>query len=532
MHNNNGHISKTEAAQWLARLVRFGEAKGLIEEEDRIPVTNALLDLLQIEEPCDGDLDTLFPPEEDLAGDSPMPLLNPLLDYAAGQGLLSDNTVTYRDLLDARMMGLLMPRQSEIIREFSRLLEQKGPEAATHWFYSLSKHSNYIRMDRIRQNEYWQASTDYGDLEITINLSKPEKDPKQIALERSMPQSRYPKCLLCAENVGYAGRVNHPARQNHRIIPVKLAGQSWFFQYSPYVYYNEHCIILSGQHVPMKLTKDTFIRLAEFTEQFPHYFIGSNADLPIVGGSILSHDHFQGGRHRFAMEVAAREEEFVHPRYPGIRAAIVKWPMSVIRISGPNSGELTDLAYTLLEVWRGYSDESADILAFSREEDGTLTPHNTITPIARRNAQGEWEFDLVLRNNRTSPEHPLGIFHPHRELHHIKKENIGLIEVMGLAVLPGRLQQELRMISGILSGQAPVAEWPEGHPLQPHQAWIRQLAQEHGTRMSEAEAAAVLRQEVGRKYMQVLEDAGVFKRNSAGKDAFRSFMFHAGFVLR
>ncbi len=517
-------MSRIDIKKEVERLLKFGLRSGLLEELDIIPARNALLDLLRIDEPYGGD-DACEPP------DSPAEILRGILDYAADAGILPENNTTYRDLLDAKIMGLLMPRQSEVARRFWKTAEERSIEEATDDFYRLSIHSNYIRMDRIQKNEYWQTETEYGKLEITINLSKPEKDPKEIAAERSAPQSRYPKCLLCVENVGYAGRINHPARQNHRVIPLELDGSRWFFQYSPYVYYNEHCIVLSEEHTPMKISGQTFVRLLDFVARFPHYFIGSNADLPIVGGSILSHDHFQGGKHRFPMELAPVEQTFTHPRYRGVKTGIVKWPMSVIRISGGDRQELAQLAANILEGWRAYSDPSADILAYSTQ-DGNRVPHNTITPIARMNVNGEYELDLVLRNNRTDERHPDGIFHPHQELHHVKKENIGLIEVMGLAVLPGRLQTELELIKRILTGQTAYSaeiRKQTDHPLHKHAEWIERLIAKYGTAMTWEAADQTMKTETGNKFLQVLADAGVYKRNEAGMAAFCDFMRHMGF---
>lgn len=511
-------------AKDIALLVRFGKENGMLGEGDDTVAANALLDLLQVQEPYDGVL-----PEE--RSSSPVDILEPILDYAAETGLLPANTAGYRDLLDARIMGLLMPRQSEVARSFWQNARENGIEAATDSFYKLSQASNYIRMDRIRKNGYWLASTEYGDLEITINLSKPEKDPREIAAERSLPQSKYPKCLLCVENVGYAGRLNHPARQNHRIIPLELDSRQWYLQYSPYVYYNEHCIILSADHTPMKVSRSTFVRLLDFVGQFGHYFIGSNADLPIVGGSILNHDHFQGGRHVFPMEIAPVEQRFVSADFPGVRIGRVKWPMSVVRISGGSREELTELADRLLVGWRSYSDPAAELYA-ATVKDGDETPHNTITPIARRNTDGEFELDLVLRNNRTSDEHPMGIFHPHANLHHIKKENIGLIEVMGLAVLPGRLKQELEEIAGILTGDwGGDGEWnKDEHPLCHHAQWISELTKRYGMSKSAEEAGEIMKREVGLKFANVLSDAGVYKRTEDGMAAFNRFMAHMGFT--
>lgn len=510
-------------AQDIALLVRFGSENGLLGEGDGIVAVNALLDLLQVAEPHDGPL----PGERE---ESPA-ILARILDYAAEKGILPENTTGYRDLLDARIMGLLMPRQSEVARSFWETAGSRFIEEATDRFYKMSIDSNYIRMDRIRKNAYWPAPTEYGDLDITINLSKPEKDPKEIAAERALPQSKYPKCLLCVENIGYAGRLNHPARQNHRVIPLTLEGGSWYFQYSPYVYYNEHCIIFNAEHTPMQVSKRTFIRLLDFIGQFGHYFIGSNADLPIVGGSILSHDHFQGGRHVFPMEKAAVEQAYASAAYPGVRIGRVKWPMSVVRISGADKDELVELASSILDAWRGYTDAAADILAYSAGESGAAVPHNTITPIARRNAAGEYELDLVFRNNRTSEEHPMGIFHPHANLHHIKKENIGLIEVMGLAVLPGRLLQELDEIAGLLKGEwGADGEWNKnGHPLSKHAEWIGELITRYGSSLGDREAKEAMQREVGYKFAAVLADAGVYKRTEAGMAAYDRFMEHLGF---
>lgn len=509
----------------IALLVQFGRERGLLGEGDDVVATNALLDLLRVEEPYSGELPQQQ--EESVTG-----ILERILDYAAETGILPDNSTTYRDLLDAKIMGLLMPRQSEVEREFWRNGQEQSIEAATDRFYQLSVDSNYIRMDRIKKNQYWLAPTEYGDMEITINLSKPEKDPKEIAAERSLPQSNYPKCLLCVENVGYAGRLNHPARQNHRVISIQLAGEPWFFQYSPYVYYNEHCIVLSASHTPMKVSRNTFVRLLDFIGEFRHYFVGSNADLPIVGGSILNHDHFQGGRHKFPMEKAPVEKEYTHPAYPQLKAGRVKWPMSVIRISSPSKKDLIQVADDLLNGWRGYSDPAVGVYS-ETDKDGVKTPHNTITPIARKNADGEYELDLVLRNNRTSEEHPLGIFHPHENLHHIKKENIGLIEVMGLAVLPGRLKQELEAIRDILTGKTPfsseIKEQPE-HALHKHADWIAELAEKYGTKLEEQKGALVLQTEVGNKFTEVLGDAGVYKRDSLGLAAFDRLMEQMGFL--
>ena len=517
-----------QAQAAIGRLVRYALHHGLIRPADRDWALNALLDLFGFTEPGAAG--------ETAAGSEPVPaeaapVLAPLIDYGIAVGLVPDDTTTSRDLLDARIMGLIMPRPSETADAFARLAEREGIEAATDAFYKLNIASNYVRMDRVRQNEYWVHASEYGGIEITINLSKPEKDPREIARIRSLPPSSYPKCLLCPENVGYAGRPDHPARQNLRVLPLTLNGEDWFFQYSPYVYYNEHSIILRAEHVPMAITEETFTRLFDFLDRFPHYFVGSNADLPIVGGSILNHDHFQAGRHQFAMEKAETEKVYRHPMYLGVSCAVVRWPLSVLRLSGERRDELEEAAADLLAAWRDHSDPSVGILAHTTLADGTRQPHNTITPIARRKADGRYELDLVLRNNRTSEEHPDGIFHPHRHLHHIKRENIGLIEVMGLAVLPGRLKRELRQIAAILAGDQPYdpeAFADAAHPLHPHAGWLAGLVRAHGTSLPPAEAERLLREEVGRKFTEVLCDAGVFKRDDAGRAAFAAFVESAG----
>ncbi|WP_127533558.1 UDP-glucose--hexose-1-phosphate uridylyltransferase [Paenibacillus kobensis] len=512
-------ITAEQAALLIERLVRFALQRGMIDAFDESYARNALLDLFRFTAPYEGEL-----PLESL--DSPVSLLEPLLDYAAASGFMPDNTLTQRDQFDARIMGLLVPRPSEVAKSFRETAQAVGIEAATDRFYQLSIDSNYIQMNRIRKNEYWRHETPYGSLEITINLSKPEKDPKEIALLKTLPPSRYPKCLLCESNVGYAGRPDHPARQNHRVIPLELNGESWLYQYSPYVYYNEHSIVLKSAHEPMRISHATFRRLLDFIEQMPHYFIGSNADLPIVGGSILNHDHFQAGRHSFPMEEAPVEALYADQSEPSVRYGIVNWPMSVVRLTGPDREAVLRAANRLHDAWRDYSDDSAQVAAYSEEAGGTSTPHNTITPIARRRGS-EYELDLVLRNNRTSEEHPDGIFHPHQELHHIKKENIGLIEVMGLAILPGRLKAELESIASYLTGET---VWNEADaqqkslPLHQHAAWIGELIDRYGTGMSREEAALSLRQETGVKFAAVLQDAGVFKSDGQGRAAFHRFM--------
>ena len=452
----------------IERLLKFALKKNMISKWDVIPTRNALIDLLKLESPFEGEV-------EEVSEETPVKILNNILDYAVEAGLIEENTTTYRDLFDARIMGLLMPRESEIVKEFYNKYENESKEKATSWFYDLSKSSNYIMTQRIAKNLWWPVQTEYGALEITINLSKPEKDPKEIAKAKLMKQLTYPKCLLCKENVGYAGRVNHPARQNHRIIPMTLGNKDWFLQYSPYVYYNEHCIVFSGEHEPMKLTKNSIERLVEFTEVLPHYFIGSNADLPIVGGSILTHDHYQGGRHEFPMEKAKVEKYYESSKYKNLEIGIVKWPMSVVRIKGKDKNEVINATMDMFEAWKKYSDEENEILAFTGD-----TPHNTVTPIARRKDEA-FEIDIVLRNNRASEEHPDGIFHPHKELHHIKKENIGLIEVMGLAVLPGRLEKELDIIANILCGEISYnrEKAQNNEEINKHIPWIEKMLSEN-----------------------------------------------------
>lgn len=513
--------SAPEAQLLIERLLQFAQQRELLHELDVSFARNALLDLFRFTEPHGGDV-----PNEEL--DSAGELLEALLDYGCSIGLIPDDTTTQRDLLDARLMGLLMPRPAETVRAFHDTAASDGIAAATSAFYRANIDSNYIRMDRIRKNKYWLHDTPYGKLEMTINLSKPEKDPREIARLKSMPQAHYPKCLLCADNVGYAGRADHPARQNLRVIPMKLQGEQWLFQYSPYVYYNEHSIVFKGEHEPMVVSHASFLRLLDFVEQFPHYFIGSNADLPIVGGSILSHDHFQAGRHVFPMEEAAVEEAYRWSgELAGVRAGIVKWPMSVIRLNGTSKTAVHEAACRLLDAWRAYSDPAADILAYTEQSDGTRTPHNTITPIARLREDGEYELDLVLRNNRTSEEHPDGIFHPHAELHHIKKENIGLIEVMGLAVLPGRLKDELEAVAALLTeagGTGAKRLEDSVHPLHNHADWTKELIRRHGAGISLEQARDIVRAETGDKFLQVLMDAGVYKRSSEGMEGFRRFL--------
>ena len=487
----------------IAQLINYGITRGLIEPEDQYWARNGILSVLG--------LDSYQEPEELPGYEAPLEeILKDLLDDAEARGVIPGG-VTSRDLMDTKLMAFLTPRPSQVIEKFWDQY-RISPQMATEWYYDFSRYTDYIRSYRVIKDMKWVAKTAYGDLDITINLFKPEKDPRAIAAAKLQKSVGYPKCLLCREAEGYVGRMDYPGRANHRIIPLKLNGENYFLQYSPYVYYNEHCIVLNEQHVPMKIDRATFQRLLDFVRQFPHYFLGSNADLPIVGGSILSHDHFQGGRYRFAMEKAPVERELVFPGFEDVQAGIVCWPMSVIRLRCADSGRIVQLADRILTAWRGYTDASVSIYA---ETDGE--PHNTITPIARRRGE-DFEMDLVLRNNLTTQEHPLGLFHPHAELHHIKKENIGLIEVMGLAVLPARLKDELAQLAALLrSGGDLYAD----EATAKHAPWAEELKTRHDFTKEDAEA--VLRQEVGQVFMQVLEDAGVFKRDEAGQAAFLRF---------
>ncbi|GFI65249.1 galactose-1-phosphate uridylyltransferase [Lachnospiraceae bacterium] len=496
----------------IRKLVSYGIRTGLVPEEDRIFTINKLLELFGLEE-LENAEQTPEMAEEELEE-----VLSSMCDYAYGRGLLAENTVTYRDLFDTRIMSMLMPRPSEVIRRFRELYEQESPEAATDYYYKLSQDSDYIRRYRVCRDMKWIANTKYGDLDITINLSKPEKDPKAIAAARNAKQSGYPKCLLCRENEGYAGRVNHPARQNHRIIPVTINESSWGFQYSPYVYYNEHCIVFNFQHVPMKIEHATFCKLFDFVKLFPHYFVGSNADLPIVGGSILSHDHFQGGHYEFAMAKAPVDREFTVKGFEDVKAGIVNWPMSVIRLNGRDTDRIVALADRILEKWRGYTDEEAFVFACTDGE-----PHNTITPIARKRGEN-FELDLVLRNNITTKEHPLGVYHPHAKLHHIKKENIGLIEVMGLAVLPARLKKEMADLKeAVLAGK----DLRGDEELAKHADWVEEFLPRY-EKVDASNIDGILEKEIGLVFMEVLEDSGVYKRTGEGQEAFDRFVRQLG----
>lgn len=485
----------------ITRLVNYAISRELIGEEDRAYAVNMLLERLRL---------TAY--ESSAVAEAPLEeILREITDYAAEHGLLPENTVTYRDLFDTSVMGLLTPRPSEVIRRF-RELYRESPENATDYFYRLSRDCDYIRTYRVSRDMRWSVPSIYGDIDIAINLSKPEKDPIAIAAAKRMPQSGYPRCLLCHENEGYAGHAGHPARQNLRQIPFRMAGTDWYLQYSPYVYYNEHCIALCSEHVPMKIDRSSFEKLLNFVEQFPHYFIGSNADLPIVGGSILAHDHMQGGRYSFAMERAAVEKPLTFRNFPDVEAGIVRWPLSVIRLRGRDKERLVALADRILCCWRGYTDASAFIYA---ETDGEA--HNTITPIARR--KGElFELDLVLRNNITTAEHPLGVYHPHAQYHNIKKENIGLIEVMGLAVLPARLQGEMEeMADAILSGR----DFAEIPSIRKHRDWYHAFRDRYT--FTAENVRSILKNEIGATFTHVLEDAGVYKCTPEGREAFLRF---------
>ena len=490
----------------VAKLADYALRTGLIAECERVWAINTILDVLKLDSYTEPER-TWEPEAVELA-----PVLEELLDDAYERGVLTENSVVYRDLFDTELMGRLTPRPREVCASFQALYKE-DPKKATDWYYTFSQDTNYIRRDRIAKDMQWKAPTEYGDLDITINLSKPEKDPKAIAAAKNLPASAYPRCQLCAENEGYAGRVNHPARQNHRIVPITINGSPWFLQYSPYVYYNEHCICLNSAHTPMKIDLACFAKLLDFVGQFPHYFVGSNADLPIVGGSILAHDHFQGGHYTFAMERAPVETPFVFTGFEDVKAGIVKWPMSVVRIASEHPDRLIELADKILLSWRGYTDEKAVIFAETEGE-----PHNTITPIARMR-DGMFELDLVLRNNLTTEEHPLGLYHPHAELHHIKKENIGLIEVMGLAVLPARLKEELAAVAGCLASGADLRA---GELTAKHADWAEGFAKNYT--ITKENALDIVQKETGLVFAQVLEHAGVYKRNPEGKEAFLRFL--------
>ena len=483
-------------------LVSYAMNAGLAEPVDHQVLVNRLLDLLRIDD---------YVPSEEPQSEDLEEILAGFLDYAVEKGLCDDG-ITARDIFDTRIMGAITPMPREVIGIFDYLYWQ-DPVLATDWYYKFSCDTDYIRRYRIAKDMRWKYASEYGEMDITINLSKPEKDPKAIAAAKNAPQTAYPKCQLCVENEGYAGRMNHPARANHRIVPIEVCGESWCLQYSPYVYYNEHCIVFNSKHVPMKIDRSAFAKLLSFVGSFPHYFVGSNADLPIVGGSILSHEHFQGGHYTFAMETAPVEKELTFAGFEDIQAGIVKWPMSVIRLTGENPERIADLADKILTVWRGYSDETVGVVAFSDGE-----PHNTITPIARRRGEN-YELDLVLRCNITTEEHPLGVFHPHADKHHIKKENIGLIEVMGLAVLPSRLKGELTTLADALAQGKDIAD---DEVLAKHADWVEELKSQYT--FTAENVLDIILQETGKVFAAVLEDAGVYKNTAEGKGAFLKFI--------
>ncbi len=505
-------------------LLAYGIAAGLITELDVPLARNSLLNVLQLDEPeCEAGCAAVLAQEK---AASPAPLLENLIRYALERGIIENDTETERDLFDTKLMGCLMPRPSEVAAKFAALEAGQGPKSACDWFYDLCIKSGYIRAERVAKNIAWEHESPYGPMEITINLSKPEKDPQEVARLKTMPQVGYPKCQLCLSNVGYQGRLNHPARQTLRVIPTELNGEQWHFQFSPYVYYNQHCIVFRQEHIPMKISRETIIRLLEFITRFPHYFIGSNAGLPIVGGSILNHDHFQGGVWEMPMARAEAAVNLSQSRWPGLHAEIVRWPMSALRMRHSNPETLTDAASAVLTAWEAYSDYSLGIHAFTGG-----TPHNAITPIARRRGE-DYELDIVLRNNRTSDEHKLGIFHVHDDLHHIKKENIGLIEVMGLFILPGRLEAEFEGLAEILCGRRSfdqkALENP-ANPLNKHLPWLNDMLQSHSRIETYDEAMTLIKLQCGEKCVRVLDDCGVFKDTVEGRAGFLRFAETAGF---
>ena len=501
----------------ILELTEYGLVTGLITEDDKIYTINRLMELLELDEMEDRVFEAYAsrqPMTQQTAEESLEDILAEMMEYAYEKGIMKENSIVYKDLFDTKIMGILVPRPAEVRARFKELYEHTSAQAATDYFYKLSCDSNYIRRQRIKKDRKWTTETEFGTLDITINLSKPEKDPKAIAAAKNAKQSAYPKCQLCKENEGYAGRVNHPARQNHRIIPVTINHSDWYFQYSPYVYYNEHCIVFNSLHTPMKIERATFGKLLDFVTQFPHYFVGSNADLPIVGGSILSHDHFQGGHYTFAMAKAPIEKTLTFKGFEDVKAGIVKWPMSVIRISSADKDRLIELADRILKAWRGYTDEDAFIFA---ETDGE--PHNTITPIARKRGE-DYELDLVLRNNITTEEHPLGVYHPHAKLHHIKKENIGLIEVMGLAVLPARLKDEMAALSKAILEKKDIRA---DEVLAKHADWVEEFLPKYD-HIDETNIMDILHEEIGLVFNEVLKDAGVYKCTEEGRKAFMRFI--------
>ena len=495
---------------YISALAQYAVDRGLIEENERIYSINMLLDVLKLDEynPCD-DEDKVISLSSDLEA-----ILQFIDDYAYDRGLIEENSVVYRDLFDTRVMNCFVRRPSEVIRIFNEKYAV-SPKEATDFYYEYSKNSDYIRTYRIAKDIKWVYESEYGDIDITINMSKPEKDPKAIAAARNTKQSSYPKCLLCVENEGYAGRINHPARENHRIIPIKILGKEWGFQYSPYVYYNEHCIVLNREHTPMTINREVFEKLFDFIRQFPHYVIATNADLPIVGGSILSHEHFQGGNYSFAMSRAVIEKEVVFKGFEDVEAGILKWPMSVIRIRSTSQERLVNLADKILGAWREYTDEEAFIFAKTNGE-----PHNTITPAARF-ANGKYELDLALRNNITTEERPLGVYHPRNEYHHIKKENIGGIEVMGLAILPSRIKSEMELLARCIIEGKDIRSFDE---LLKHADWAEEFIPKYEGKINEENVDEILKAEIGKVFVKVLEDAGVFKRDKKGREYFMKFI--------
>lgn len=486
----------------ISELVSYGMLNGLITEDDKVYVINRLLELFDKK-------DFVWSDEQV----RPIHLiLEDMMNYAIEQGIMEDDTITTKDLFDTKIMGLITPMPSQVREKFQRLYSE-SPKLATDYYYKFSQDTNYIRRDRIEKDEKWTTDTEYGQIDITINLSKPEKDPRNIAKAATAKKNEYPKCLLCEENEGYAGHISHPARQNHRIILVKLADRDYYFQYSPYVYYNEHCIVFNKEHTPMKIDKAVFVKLLDFVKQFPHYIVGSNADLPIVGGSILSHDHFQGGSYTFAMAKAPYEYMFQVKGYEDVTSGIVKWPMSVIRLQSKKPERIVELSDYILNAWRNYTDEDAFIFS---ETDGE--PHNTITPIARMNGD-LYEMDLVLRNNITTEEKPWGVYHPEEKLHHIKKENIGLIEVMGLAVLPARLKKEMLTLGEAIVEGKDIRTMEE---IEKHADWVDEWRNHYN--ITKENVNQILKDEIAKVFVKVLECAGVYKRTEEGQNAFRKFI--------
>jgi UDPglucose--hexose-1-phosphate uridylyltransferase len=508
-------MPNTSEAKSVEKLIRFALKNNLIEDIDAIYSRNILIDLLEIEAPWEGGLEYEAP-------ETAAPILTELLDIAVKKGII-ENSVTERDLFDTRLMNAVMPRPSEVVSKFCAHKE-KSLKDATDWFYKLNNDCEYIRRSRIAKNIKWVYKDDkYGDFEVTINLSKPEKDPNEIKKLLNMKKSGYPACVLCAENMGYAGRLDRAARQTLRLIPFTLNREQWYMQYSPYVYFNEHCIVLKHEHSPMLVNRDTLVRLIEFVEEMPHYFLGSNAGLPIVGGSILNHDHYQGGRADLPMAKATIRTPLTIDGYPEIEAGVVNWPMNCIRLTSPDKEKLIEAAYHILVSWEGYGDESLNVIN-SKEEK-----HNAVTPYARM-AGGRYQIDLVLRNNLTTEELPLGVYHPHPELHHIKKENIGLIEVMGLFILPGRLETELGLIEGILTGKTAYdkAAAEQDEKLAKHLPWIERLVAENGTTMTPGEVTALFHAEIGKICRKTLECSGVFKDTEEGNAGLMRFLVSAG----